>query len=111
MADSFQGFKAGVARTHTPSFWSCACAEHGTLHEKTETKAVRAPQLLGHTRATPGKDITASLPPSRLCRGHLQMLQSWVASGGFSGFLAKGQAGRTVVQAELSTAAPEQGGT
>lgn len=84
------------------------------MHEKTEKKAARAPQLLGHTWATPGKDISASLPPSQLCRGHLQMLQSWVASGGFSGFsgfLAKGQAGRTAVQAELSAAAPEQGGT
>lgn len=80
------------------------------MQEKIETKAARAPQLLGHTWAKPGKDISASLPPSRLCRGHLQMLQSWVALGGFSGFLAKGQAGRTAVQAELSTAAPEQGG-
>lgn len=81
------------------------------MHEKTETKAARASQLLGHTWAMPGKDISASQPPSRLCRGHLQILQSWMASGGFSGFLAKGQASRTAVQAELSTAAPEQGGT
>lgn len=105
MADSFQGFKASVVRTHTSSLWSYACAEHENYALENCDKSSQGTSTPGPRQAR--TSVLLCLPVGS-AGGHLQMLQCWVASQ--VSWLEDRKVG-LLSRMNWALQAPEQGGT